>query len=75
MIMSVEAFRLLRECWFNSKLRSQPHEREWEDEIQQTIREQYNSKLKMKYDLDTEAILRGEDRPICPGCAADLDWN
>ena len=67
-----KAFRQLREHWFNSELRSRPHEREWEDETQEELRERNNAAIKAKFDADTEAILRGEDRPINPRCGADL---
>lgn len=67
-----KAFRELRECWFNSHLRSHPHERDWEDEERDEIRKKQNESLKARYDADTEAIIRGESRPISPRCGADL---
>lgn len=67
-----KAFRQLREDWFNIQLRLRPHERIWETEADEEIREQNNAKMKAKFDEDTEAILRGEDRPMNPRCAAAL---
>jgi len=67
-----KAFRQLREHWFNSHLKSYSHEREWEDESQSDYRDKINAALKAKYDEHTEAILRGEDRPLNPRCGADL---
>ena len=72
MLPAEKAFRQLREHWFNSQVRVSPHEREWEDETQEELRERHNAVIKSKYDEDTEAILRGEDRPINPQCGADL---
>jgi len=66
------AFRKLREAWFNAHLKSNPHEREWEDETDAFIRNEDNVKTKRQFDEDTEAILRGEDRVIAPRCLADM---
>jgi hypothetical protein len=73
MSLAEKAFRELRESWFYSKLFSRPHDRIWEDESDEEIRDKYNKSLKEKYDQDTEAILRGEDRIISPHCAASLN--
>lgn len=67
-----DMFRKLRESWFNSKLLFTPHEREWEDETKTELRERDNAKMKSEFDEDTEALIRGEDRPISPRCWADF---
>jgi len=70
-----EAFRKLREAWFNAHLKSNPHEREWEDETDVAMRNEDNAKIKLQFDEDTEAILRGEDRAIAPRCLADMEQH
>jgi hypothetical protein len=72
MLPAENAFRTLRESWFSSELRLKSHEREWEDETEEELRERNNAAMKAKFDEDTEAILRGEARPINPRCGADL---
>lgn len=72
MLSVEEMFRQLREDWFNSQLRLNPHERDGETQMQEEFRERDNADLKVRYDEDTEAILRGENRPIAPQCEADL---
>ena len=67
-----QAFKELREKWFNAHIKSHPHEREWEDEDASLRRELHNEEVKMAYDQDTVAILNGEDRPIAPYCCNDF---
>lgn len=69
---SSKAFRELREAWFNVKLASNAHEREWETEEAQAARESSNKPKKRVYDEDTEAILQGEGGVIAPRCWNDL---
>jgi len=67
------AFRELRNAWFNSQLRSHPHEREWENEGAEVLRESRNSELKAQYDRQTEVIVVGLPAPVCPTCAMDME--
>jgi len=67
-----KAFIALRQAWFNSKLRSRAHEREWETEEQELRRTMDNDAMKGEFDRQTLAILRGEDYPISPRCWNDL---
>jgi hypothetical protein len=67
-----KAFRQLREHWFVHHLQSQPHERVWESDADEALREQRNTAMKVKFDEDTEAILRGEDRFVSPRYMAHL---
>ncbi len=67
-------FRKLRESWFNAKLRSYGHERDWDDqdEERQELRNQQNRSSKAKYDEQTEAIIHGEKRCLAPTCDNDM---
>lgn len=67
-----EAFRELRERWFNQVIRSHAHERIWEEDAETQVREDHNRLMKAKFDKDTEAILSGEERAIAPRCLNDL---
>jgi len=67
-----DSFRELRRAWFNRVLRFNAHEREWEDEDREKMREDNNRLMQQQYDTDTEAIIAGEDRPLTPGCWNDL---
>lgn len=67
-----EAFRKLRDYWFDISLRAQPHEREMKDDSSERRRERYNSEMKEWFDADTDAILRGEDRHIRHSYLNDL---
>lgn len=67
-----ESFRKLRRKWFYAKIYRNAHEREWESQEAEDNREDLNSSLRFKFDADTEAIIRGEDRVIGPECEADL---
>jgi len=67
-----KAFRELREEWFNSHLRSHAHEREWETETQEVLRELDNDKTKQNYDIQTEFIIAGGTCPVQPRCLNDM---
>lgn len=69
----MDAFRQLREAWFRTQLQLDAHEREWESEASESQRLAYNAEMKAIFDADTEAIIRGENRPIAPTCWHDLD--
>tara|TARA_R110002167_G_scaffold112234_1_gene284544 strand:- start:44 stop:307 length:264 start_codon:yes stop_codon:yes gene_type:complete len=69
----IDAFRELRETWFNAHLRSRAHDREWEDETAGELRERQNTALKKRYDEQTESIIAGDgELPIAPRCAHDM---
>lgn len=69
-----EAFRELRVVWFNAKLRSYAHEREWEDEEVEARRKQNNADLRKEFDEQTERIIAGsEPVPIAPRCHANME--
>lgn len=68
-----EAFRKLREEWFMRHLYSRDHERDSEDDDRAKYREEGNKELKAKYDEQTEAIIKGADKPIAPTCSYDMD--
>jgi hypothetical protein len=55
------AFRIIRESYFNRHIRRTAHEREWETEEQEDTREQLNEELRRNYDLQTQAIIDGSD--------------
>lgn len=67
-----EAFRSLRKSWFNCKLLSKAHERDWEPEDKSNIREENNKELRKIFDEQTEDIINGIPRIINPCCANDL---
>lgn len=67
-----QAFRDLRLSWFNHHLKSRPHERDWEDEEREKLREEQNLRLWKKYSEDTEEIIEGKERAISPRCMRDL---
>ena len=67
------AFRALRAAWFSTCLRSRPHEREWETNEREQLRQDWNVKMCAKFSEQTERILAGEYFDIAPSCAADLD--
>lgn len=67
------AFRKLRSAWFVSKLRSDAHCREWEDESRERSREIQNTANQKLFDEQTEAIISGQPRVVVPWCMADLD--
>ena len=66
-----DAFRELREAWFNAVLKSQPHERESVE--RETQRELDTFEIKATFDDQTESIIEGDDYTVAPYCAADLD--
>lgn len=66
------AFRQLREAWFNSQLRSNAHEREWESEARGYQRACRNNALRKQYDDQTEAIISGVGGCVCPRSAHDM---
>lgn len=68
-----KAFRQLRLAWFNYHMKHKPHEREWEDEEDEKLRESYNKVLFDHYNEQTEDIIKGIDRPISPRCGWDLE--
>jgi hypothetical protein len=65
--------RDLRQGWFMSQLYSRAHEREWESEEDENLRNERNERLHMKYTNRTERILRGEKECLLPRCEADMD--
>jgi hypothetical protein len=67
-----DAFRNLRNAWFNKVLKSRAHEREWEDQEAEDRREMNNARKRYAFDIQTEEILRGEDRCIAPICINDM---
>lgn len=72
------AFRKLREVWFWRHLASHSHEREWEDEKRQKLRESQNEDTKQLFDKQTEMILSGHDVPerwLAPTCGYDMRDN
>ena len=70
-----DAFRELRAAWFRAHLASYAHEREWETEEHAEAREIRNQSLKAQFDADTESIIIGNPRPVCPRCENDLSGN
>lgn len=71
----IDAFRTLRESWFNRVLRSYSHEREWEDDERGNYREERNKELKELYDKQTERIIyQGWETNsiVCPSCERDM---
>ena len=70
--LTVALFRKLREAWFISELKSHAHEREWESEDREAIRQEQNKRLKQKFDEQTEGLLLGVCRQIAPKCLAEL---
>lgn len=69
----VSAFVKLREAWYYARLTRCAPEREWETEEQEADRVGHNLTMKLQYDKDTDAIMRGEHREIAPHCAAQLE--
>lgn len=67
-----DSFRELRKAWFNAKLRSFAHEREWESEEEEERRELDNARRKKVYDAQTEAIINGQSASVVPHCWNDL---
>lgn len=72
MTIAEDAFRRLREYWFDNKMASHAHERVWEDEETERIRNDWNTCVKKQYDKDTEEILAGKPINVAPRCPADL---
>ena len=68
-----EAFRKMRDAWFDSRLASAAHEREWESEDREKQREDDNRQMRVIYDRQTDEILAGVDRCLTPRCWNDLD--
>ena len=69
----IDSFRKLRNAWFNSILRFHAHEREWESEEHEKVRETNNRKMKEKFDKQTELIINGSEKSIAPYCWNDLN--
>ena len=61
-----DSFRELRGAWFDLHVADWGPGRQWESVEQKDVREADNASLRAKYDEDTEAIIRGELRPIAP---------
>ena len=68
-----KAFRELRDTWFTNHLKKHAQERVWEDEEDEQYREEDNKRIKIKYDEQTEAIIRGENKPLAPKCPFDME--
>ena len=68
-----EAFRKLREKWFVYHLQRYAHERMDESEEDERTRKEDNKRMKIKYDEQTEAIIRGENKPLAPTCTFDME--
>jgi len=69
----IDAFRELREAWFNAHLRSRAHDREWEDDTAEERRERQNAELRRRYDDQTESIIAGNSGvPVAPRCLHDM---
>jgi hypothetical protein len=64
--MLEDAFRKIRESWFNRHLYSRSSEREWEDEDRELSRNESNKYYKEIFDQDTEDIILGKNRCISP---------
>ena len=67
-----DSFRELRGAWFDLHVSNWGPGRQWESVKQEDMRKADNASLRIKYDVDTEAIIRGEPCPIVPRCANDL---
>ena len=68
-----DAFRVLRRAWFSTQLYSSSHEREWESEEREAIREANNVEMWQLFDAQTEAIIAGVEYQIAPHCWNDLN--
>ncbi len=68
-----KSFRELRNKWFVYHLENHEPERDWEDEERTRYREEGNRRMRIKYDAQTEDIIRGIERPIAPTCQFDMD--
>ncbi len=70
--IAARAFRELRTVWFNTVLRRFAPEREWEDDRETEIREADNDAMQVRFNEQTEGILRGEPHRVCPRTINDL---
>jgi hypothetical protein len=68
-----DAFRGLREKWFIYHLQRHAQERVNESEEDEKYREEDNNKTKIKYDEQTESIIKGVNKPLAPTCEFDMD--
>ncbi len=68
----VSAFQELREAWFNKVLRNNAPERQWEDDVQELMREDDNKRCKEEYDKQTKEIIAGHNKKIAPHCRNDV---
>jgi len=68
----IESFKELRECWYHSNLHLYAHERIWEDEEDEEIRERSNRTIKELFDKQTNDLINGIRRPIAPHCENDM---
>lgn len=68
-----ESFRQLRRAWFRAKLQSYAHEREWEDESHELMREKNNAEMEVEFARQTEQIINGDKNvAIAPRCWNDI---
>ena len=72
MVKTKQLFREVRKAWFFKVLYQSPPEREWETEEAELNRLANNHDMQERFDVDTEALLSGEDRMIAPRCSNDL---
>ncbi len=66
-----DSFRELRGRWFDAHLSNWGPGPQWEAVEQEVARKADNARLRDMYDEHTEAIIRGESRPIAPRCPND----
>ena len=67
-----DSFRELRVRWFHAILEKKAHERVWETVEEEEAREAVNVSLRVVYEDDTEAIIRGVPRHVAPRCRHDM---
>jgi hypothetical protein len=54
-------------------LQSHTQERVNESEDDEKYREENNNRTKIKYDEQTESIIKGANKPLAPTCCFDMD--
>ena len=67
------AFRELRTAWFNTVLMDRGYEREFETDENLEMRTIRNKTAKIRFDADTESIILGHSRSVCPRCQNDMN--
>jgi len=72
-ILLRDSFRQLRSAWFEAHLETHAQERVWETEEEELRRKEQNTKLRLEYDADTEAIIEQAKRCIAPRCPYDME--